>query len=93
MPKGNGAPTKYSALKGQGKGCNQYDWITDFFTPNKTTKALWMAESPDGKYFAVAGMEENADGWSDSVIWKINAADGAIVWKMKHESFSAENRK
>ena len=50
-----------------------------------------MAESPDGKYFAVAGMEENADGWSDSVIWKINAADGAIVWKMKHESFSAEN--
>jgi len=35
-------------------------------------------------------MEENADGWSDIVIWKVNAADGAIVWKMKHGD--AENR-
>jgi hypothetical protein len=67
--------------------------MTDFFTPNRTNLALWMAESPDGKYFAVAGMEENAEGFSDAMIWKINAADGAIVWKMKHDSFGPENMK
>ena len=52
-----------------------------------------MAESPDGKYFVVSGVEEReANGFSDMVIWKVNAADGAIVWKMKHGD-SAENRK
>lgn len=49
---------------------------------NKVTKANWVAESPDGTYFAVAGIEEASDGFSRFALWKIDATTGAIVWKM-----------
>lgn len=52
---------------------------------DKVTKANWVAESPDGTYFIVVGIEEqDSAAFSDMAIWKINAADGSIAWKMTH---------
>lgn len=49
------------------------------------SKANWVAESADGTFFIAVGIEEQ-DGaaFSDMAIWKINAADGSVAWKMTH---------
>ena len=54
---------------------------------DKVTKANWVAESPDGTYLIVVGIEEqDSAALSDMAIWKINAADGSIAWQMTYGS-------
>lgn len=79
-------PNVYSGYVASGAGgtaCQTYAWITKLSTTNKVTKTQWVAESPDFSYYAVAGIEENAsEAFSRIALWKINANDGSVAWKM-----------
>ena len=62
--------------------CFKLAWQTKIGTKDKYTDTVWAAESPDGKYYIVGGVEENAAGLNDQTIWKINSKDGSVMWKM-----------
>jgi len=78
----------YPELTDGGSGCGGYDWITKYGASGKVDRALWVAESPDGSYFIVAGITEASGGKSDMNIAKIAATDGEIIWEMNHEAES-----
>lgn len=77
---------KYSTYTATASGataaCENWSWVTLLNKANKVTKANWIVESPDNTYFIVVGIEEDDSvAYGRSAIWKINAADGATVWK------------
>jgi len=78
----------YPELTEGGSGCGGYDWITKYGASGKVDKANWVAESPDGTYFIVAGITQASGGTSDMNIAKIAATDGEIIWEMNHEAES-----
>jgi hypothetical protein len=78
----------YPELTDGGSDCKGWDWITRYGTSGKADKANWVAESPDGTYFIVAGITEASTGKSDMNIAKIAATDGEVLWEMNYESGS-----
>ena len=77
---------RYVSLSGAGGTCKTYKWATKLGeTGEKTTKANWVAQSTDNNYFIVVGIDtQSGANMSQMAIWKINAADGAVVWKMNY---------
>ena len=77
---------RYADLKGAGTGCNNYKWATKLGDAGgKIAKANWVAQSSDNNYFIAVGIDQQAGAAkSQMAIWKVNAADGAVVWKMNH---------
>ena len=57
-------PSKYSVFDDEisSNTCQHYDWITTFSQTDLITKVNWVAESPDGTYFVIAGMEDDGTG-------------------------------
>ena len=82
------ADSIYPELTDGGSGCKGWDWVVKYGASGKTDKANWVAESPDGTYFIVAGITEGSGGKSDMNIAKIAATDGEIIWEMNHEAES-----
>lgn len=82
------ADSLYPELTDGGSGCLGWDWITKYGASGKTDKANWVAESPDGSYFIVAGITEASSGKTDMNIAKILATNGEIIWEMNHEAES-----
>ena len=46
-----------------------------------------VAESPDGKSLIAVGVQQTSSSsiYTDLAVWKINNADGAIVWTMNYK--------
>lgn len=44
-----------------------------------------LAESPDGKFLIAVGVQQTSSNYTDLAVWKINSADGAIVWTMNYK--------
>lgn len=79
-------------MGGKGKGeCTKYDWLTKIGEQGQITWTNWVAEAPDGSLI-VAGLESDPStgsaltGYSNITIWKLNAVDGSIIWKMTHKT-------
>jgi len=72
----------FQPLDPNGSGCEAPEWIYKFSGAENTfQQLLWVAESLDGTYYIVVGLEE-VNSASVIVISKINATDGTLVWKM-----------
>jgi hypothetical protein len=78
----------YNELTGGGSGCSGWDWVTKYGTADKSNKANWVTQSPDGSYFIVAGISSGSDGKSIMNVAKIQSSDGEIVWEMTNDSGS-----
>jgi len=53
----SGNPTVYYGVDGQGEECTNYSWVSKFGDIGKITLANWVAESPDGSYYIMVGLE------------------------------------
>ena len=60
-------------------------------TSDRYTRATSVVQSPDNTYFAVVGIEQHTDYYERIALWKINAADGAVVWKMNSGATGSES--
>ena len=58
------ASSKYSeqSILGDDSTCSKLAWQTVIGTPNKYTRTVWGAESLDGSFYIVVGMEDNGAG-------------------------------
>jgi len=68
-------------LDKKGTKCGTYQWST-LLGAGKFP--IWSAEAPDGLSLIVVGAETK-DGSSRGMVWKVNSADGAIVWEMPYD--------
>lgn len=75
---------RYPVLNGSGSDCKNYKWATKLGDSNLNARANWVAKSNDNSFYVAVGVEQQSAtiDKSQMVLWKINAADGAIVWKM-----------
>ena len=76
----------YKDLTGAGAGCDKYKWATKLGAAGgKIAKANWVVQSSDNNYFIAVGIDQQAGAAkSQMAIWKVNAADGAVVWTMNY---------
>ena len=77
------ADSIYPELTDGGSGCKGWDWVVKYGASGKTDKANWVAESPDGTYFIVAGITEGSGGKSDMNIAKIAATSSQGDWQCR----------
>jgi hypothetical protein len=74
---------RFPVLEGSGSGCQKYKWVTKLGSGN--ARANWVAESADNTFYIVVGVEQQSgNDKSRMVIWKIDASDGSVTWKMNY---------
>ena len=77
----------FRTLDGAGSTANNYMWATKLGSSTLNSRANWVAESVDstGSFYIAVGVEQQSgNNLSQMVIWKVNAADGAVAWQMNY---------
>ena len=77
---------RYPVLDGAGSACTNYKWATKLGGTGLNARANWVAASSDNSFYIAVGVEQESTSVQGSrmAIWKVNAADGTLVWKMNY---------